>query len=311
MLALVLTLNPILEKWYWIKDFDKGKSFHVKDYGYTIGGGGINVAKVINGFNEQVMVMGFTGGDSGRHIEIQLANMGIAHKLIPIEEESTYTIRILGEDDIFTEIIEEGPSIAAEEVSKLYDSFNEFVCKWEHICISGDIPKGLPKDILYNLIILAKKYNKKFFLSTGGTYLEAGLKAIPYFLCLTKEELEAYLGCSIKSKLEIIQLGKNLSQDGIEVVIFFLSKEDVFVFKDGYIYMVRIPNIKIVNYAGVKDSMVGGYIASLMRKYDFEFTIKVSIACGLADAMTVEPGRVDMTDMKRIMKELVIIKAQF
>lgn len=310
-MALVLTLNPSLDKWYCIRDFDKGKSFHVKDYRYTVGGGGINVAKIINEFNEQVMVVGFVGGDSGRQIENQLDKLGINHKLISIEDESPYTLRIVSEDDIVTEIVEEGPTISLEEVSKLYRLFEEEVSKWDYICVCGDLPKGLPKDILYDLIILSKKYNKKFFLSAGGEYLKAGIDAVPYFVCLTKEELEDYLGCCVTSNLEAIQAGKYLAQDGIEVVMFFLGIGDVCVFYDGYIYMVRMPNIKAVNYTGIRDSIVGGYITSILRGYDFEFTLRVSIACGLANALVPEPGKVDIAEMKRIMNELVIIKSHF
>jgi len=308
-LALVLTLNPSIDKWYWIDGFDKGKSFRVKNYIYSISGGGINVAKIINEFNEQVMVMGFAGGDSGRHIENHLDKLGINHEFIPIEGESATTIRIVSEDSIVTEVVEEGPSVSAEEVSKLYRLFEEKVCKWDYICICEDLPKGLPKDILYDLIILSKKHNKKFFLSTGGVYLKSGIEAVPYFVCLTKEELEDYLGLSVKSNLEVIQAGKYLSQDGIEVVMFFLSVEDVCVFYDEYIYMIRMPNMKVVNYAGIRDSIVGGYITSLIRGYDFEFTLKVSIACGLANALIPEPGKIDIADMKRIMNDLVIIKS--
>lgn len=310
-LALILTLNPSLDKWYWIKDFHKGKSHKVNDFKYAVGGGGINVAKVINEFNEQVMVTGFAGGDTGRYIERELDKMGIYHRFVPIKEESKSTIRIISKYDVSTEIMEEGPYIHSEYVSKLYELFHELISKWDLICACGDIPKGLPIDILFNLIILAKKYNKKFFLSSKGEYLKSAIKAIPYFVCLTKEELEDYLGCSVESNLEIIQAGKYLSQDGIKIVMIFLGEEGVYVFFQGYIYMIRVPKIKIVNYESARDSMLGGYMASIMRDYDFEFTLRVSVACGLANAMELEPGKVDMATMKRIMNELVIIKSQF
>lgn len=310
-MALVLTLNPSLDKWYWIKDFYEGRSYKVRDMKYTVGGGGINVAKVIHEFNEQVIVMGFTGGDTGRHIEMELDRIGIPYSFISIKEESANTIRILSQNDVVTEIMEEGPYVYSEDVSKLYELYKELVPNGDLICACGDIPKGLPIDILYNLIILAKKYNKKFFLSSKGEYLRSGIKAIPYFVYLTKEELEDYLGCSVDSNMEIIQAGKYLSQDGIEIVMIYLDNEGVYVFFQGYIYMIRVPKVEVVNYANIRDSMIGGYMASLMRKYDFEFTLKVSVACGLANATVVEPGKIDMATMKKIMNELVIIKSQF
>ena len=66
-----------------------------------------------------------------------------------------------------------------------------------------------------------------------------------------------------------------------------------------------------MNPIGVRDSMVGGYIVSLMREYDFEFTLKMSVACGLSNGLVAEPGKVDMVSMKRIMNDLVIIRSQF
>ncbi len=57
--------------------------------------------------------------------------------------------------------------------------------------------------------------------------------------------------------------------------------------------------------------MVGGFVSALLRKYDFEFALKMAAACGAASVMEVEPGKFDMSNMKKIMNDVIITKSKF
>ncbi|HSH36136.1 PfkB family carbohydrate kinase, partial [Schnuerera sp.] len=90
-----------------------------------------------------------------------------------------------------------------------------------------------------------------------------------------------------------------------------LGEEGSIVFYNGYIYRIRVPKVNVVNPVGSGDAMIGGFVSSLYRDYDFEFSLKVAAACGTANAMEAETGKVDMHNMKRIMNDIVITKSKF
>ncbi len=311
VLVLVITLNPSIDRIYNVKELKTDKSYKVRDYQYTVGGKGINVARVLREFNEEVMVAGFIGSEGHTYIEKELDKMGIKHRFIPIKKETSSVIRILGEDNNYIEIIEEGTSISTDEFIQFYELYKELITEVDMVCGSGDLPFGLPDEIYRDLIIIAEEYNKKFFLDTSGEALKLGIRALPFFVKPNKEELEYYLGCSLESDLEIIQAGKFLSEDGIQIVMVSLGERGSMVFHNGYIYRIRVPQVDVISSIGAGDSMVGGFIASLIRDYDFEFALRVAAACGTANVMETEQGKVDMHNMKKIMNNIVITKSKF
>lgn len=179
------------------------------------------------------------------------------------------------------------------------------------ICACGDLGLGLPEEIYRDLVVLAKEYGRKVFLDTSGDALKLGIKALPFFIKPNKPELEEYLGCSIDTDRDIIQAGKYLSEDGIKIVLISLGEEGSMAFYDGYIYRIRVPKVETINPIGAGDSMVGAFVSALLRKYDFEFALKMAAACATANVMEVEPGKFDMNNMKRIMNNIILTKSKF
>lgn len=310
-LILTVSLNPSIGRRYNIKDFQLGKSFVATDIQYTAEGGGLNVMNVIKGFNVPVMVTGFLGGRNGDYIKKELDLMGIRQEFIPINEESRSSISIISENGISTKISERGPSISGNEVLAFYELYKEIIKEVDIICASGSLPHGLPPETYANLIIMAKEVGKKFFLDTSGEALKLGVDAKPFFVKPNREELEEIIGCKIQSEMELVQAGKYLAENDIEIVIISLGDEGSIAFHNGYIYRIRVPKIETINPAGSGDAMVGGFVASLYRDYDFEFALKVAAACGTANAMEKETGKVDMFNMKKIMKDVIITKSKF
>lgn len=310
-MTLIVNFNPSIDRWYKIEDFRLFGSYTTRDYTIVHGGKGINVAKVIKSFNEPVVVTGFVGGEGGNFIEEKLDKMDISHRFIRVKGETKNSIRILSSNGFYTEIEEKGSSISIDDAISFYKLYKELIFEHDIICICGDKGITLPTDIFKELIVLANEYNKKVFLNTSASLLKVAVEASPYFVKLNKSQMEEYLGCTVINDIDIIQGGKYLSEDGIQIVIITLGEEGLIAFHNQYIYRIRVPKVLIVNSIGAGDSMVGGFISGLLRNYDFEFSLKMTAACATANVMEVEPGKVDMNNMKKIMNEIIITKSSF
>lgn len=307
-MIVTITLNPSIDRRYIVDGFEKGKVFRAKDVQYTPGGKGLNVSKVIKAFNEPVMATGFLGGRSGDYIKEMLDKIGIKHKFIPINGETRSCLAILSDDGTQTEVLERGPSISGEEVLKFYDLYRNIIRDSEIICASGSLPQGLPVDTYRDLILMAKEQGKRFFLDTSGDALKYGIEASPFLVKPNKEELESLMGCLITSEEDIKRSVKYIMENGVEIVVVSLGKSGSMVFYDGYYYKVKVPSVEAVNPVGSGDSMIAGFAVSTLRDYDFEYQLKIAAACGTANAMEAETGKVDMANMKKIMNEIKIEK---
>ncbi len=64
-------------------------------------------------------------------------------------------------------------------------------------------------------------------------------------------------------------------------------------------YKVKVPEINTINPVGSGDSMVAGFAVSILRKYDLETMLRLAAACGTANAMEAETGRIDIDNVKK------------
>lgn len=305
-MILTITLNPSIDRRYVVDGFKKGRVFRAREVQYTPGGKGLNVTRVIKAFNEPVVATGFLGGRSGEYIKDQLDDMNIQHKFVDIRGETRSCIAILSDDESQTEVLEDGPYIFKEETLNFYELYTDIIKECEIICASGSLPKGLTSDTYRKLIDIAKEQNKKFILDTSGEALRLGVKGAPFLVKPNKEELEKFVGHSIINEYEIFKSAKHLLSEGINIVIVSLGSKGAMVISNDYAYRVKLPKVNAINPVGSGDSMVAGFAVALKRNYDFETMIRFASACGTANAMEAETGKVDIDNVKRLMKEIKI-----
>lgn len=307
-MILTITLNPSVDRRYVVNGFEKGKVFRAEEVQYTPGGKGINVTKVIKSLGEPVMATGFLGGRSGEYIKDELDSMDIQHNFIGINGETRTCIAILSEDKSQTEVLEGGPNISEEEIENFFEMYSDVIRDCEIICASGSLPEGLGMDTYRKLIDIAKEHEKKFILDTSGEALKLGAKGAPFLVKPNKEELEKLVGHNISNEDEIAEGAKHLLDKGINIVVVSLGSEGAMAFSGDYAYKVKVPKVNAVNPVGSGDSMVAGFSVSILRKYDFETMLRLAAACGTANAMERETGKVNIDNVRRIMKGIKIEK---
>jgi len=309
-MLLTITLNPSIDRRYSVNGFEKGKIFRTDGFQYTPGGKGINVAKVIKAFDEPVVATGFLGGRAGSFIKEKLDEMNITSEFISIKGETRSCIAILSDDGSQTEILEPGPLILQEDMEKFLYLYENLIKDADVICASGSLPRGLGVATYKVLIELANKQRKKFILDTSREALKQGIESKPYLIKPNKEELESLLGISICSENDIIKAAKYLINKGISIVAISLGKEGSLVVIDNYMYRVKTPKIDAVNPVGSGDSMIAGFAVSIKRNYDFEYMLRLAAACGTANAMEEETGKVDINKVNKLMNKITVEKVK-
>lgn len=303
-MILTVTLNPSIDRRYFVKDFNKDEVFRSTEVQYTPGGKGLNVSRVVKAFNEPLVATGVLGGLSGQFIIEKLDELDIKSKFVNIGANTRSCIAILSNDGSQTEVLEPGPKISQNELDDFYENYKKLVGESKIICGSGSVPQNAPIDIYKKLIEVAKEKDKKFILDTSGETLKEGMKASPFMIKPNKEELESIIGNSIDTEKEFIKAIKDIRKYGIELIIVSLGPDGSIVSYKDEIYRVEAPKIEAINPVGSGDSMVAGIAVGLIRGYDFEMLIKLATACGTANAMEKETGKVNINNVEKLMDKV-------
>ena len=299
-MILTVTLNPSIDRRYVVENFESGKVFRARDVQYTPGGKGLNVSRVIKDLGKDVIATGFLGGKSGEFISEKLDELDIENRFVQVSNETRSCLAIISNNGSQTEVLEPGPEIFQSELDDFYNEYREIIDECDIICASGSLPRNVPIDMYSKLIKIAKDKGKKFILDTSGEALVEGMKASPYMIKPNKEELEKILGTTISTERELVDGLKSLGRYNIDIIVASLGSEGSIVYYDDKIYRVSAPKIKAVNPVGSGDSMIAGFAVALEMGYDLETMVKFASACGTANAMEVETGKVNIENVHKI-----------
>ncbi len=299
-----VTLNPAIDTRYFIEDFKEGRLFRAEKTIKSPGGKGLNVTKVLKQLDADVVATGIIGGKNGEWIQENLKKLGIKEEFYVSSAETRVCIAVLAKHSE-TEILESGEELADSDLRAFEKKFMELVEKSDVITMSGSLPKGMEAGYYQKLVELVNRKGKKVILDTSGKSLLEGVKGKPYLIKPNFDELEYVLGESIDGRDKIKKAVEKLKNLGAQNVLVSLGGEGAIYFGEE-ILKITIPKIKINNTVGSGDSSVAGFAKGLDNGLELNEVLKLSMACGMSNAQSMETGKVIPEDVKEFMENITI-----
>lgn len=310
-MILTVTLNPAVDRSYRIDGFIAGERFRIFDTTETIGGKGINVAKILHHMNYKVFTTGFYGGFNGKYIMSYLDQIELPNRFIEINSESrNFSVINDLKNNKETILNEAGPRVSIEEQKLFLDSFesmlNEFNFEW--IVIAGSVPQNMPESIYYDLVTIGNKHNLKIIVDAKPPFLKKALKAKPYLIKPNRQEYMNLINMREWDMKQAISIGKDIAKEYNTKILLSLGEEgSIFIDQDDTIKIEFIP-IEIKNTIGSGDSLVAGYISGIIDGLDKESCLKRGTAYSLSNALKKGIGEIELDEVKELEKLVKIIK---
>lgn len=307
-MILIIDLNPVCKSIYNIKRIEKDIKIKSKKGIYNIGGNGLNVAQIIKKQNIDIFATGFLGGIKGRYIFEELIELDIYNKFTSIKEENKEIIILIQNEEIYAIIEEDSPNINRKEVKRFYKSYNESLEKSHFVCGLGELSRGMPEEIYFDLIQMAKSKEKNFILDTKGKELLYGLEAQPFMVKMDKNDLEEVGKIKLNNENEILTVASSIMEKGIELVVIDLKEEGMIVLNKDIGYRLKLSDEIRYNIGEDKGYTVAGFGIGISKKYDIETIIKLGQSMRIAYSLEKDLNNVNMGDIKKIMSKIQISK---
>ncbi|MGG4146519.1 1-phosphofructokinase family hexose kinase [Paenibacillus algorifonticola] len=289
-----VTLNPAIDKTYYVSSFAAGSVQRVARQIAEPGGKGNNAAKVIRQLGSDVAATGFIAGSNGSFIERGLAERGIHTSFVRGEGESRVCLNIIEQSSgRSTELLEQGPAMEEKQLSELKKTLRRLALQSSVVVLSGSLPPKAPEDLYAELIAIIRSTKAQAFLDASGAAFSSGLLALPYFIKPNEQELEQWLGKTELSEAEKIDGARQLASRGIAEVCVTLGGRGAIAFIDGEGYRVTPPAIRAVNTVGCGDSFVAGMAFALEHGGLPMERLRVAAAAASANAMSDKAGDID------------------
>lgn len=297
--ALILSLNPAIDRFLSLKQFEVGRVHRTSDFYYQAGGKSINVARALTALGHRVYLLGFAGGHNGSMIRRELLRERIKHRFIPIQGESRTCYVVLDcTQRVETVINESGPEISTAEYEALWSEFRLLLPHSKLLICSGSIPLGAPVDCYAHFIEAARLASIETFVDISGAPLQHALSAHPYLIKPNLDEAQELLGHNLTQETALEAAIEILSR-GVRLGVVTLAEAGAVAAWEGGSRLFLAPKVDVVNSVGSGDAFVAGCAAAYLSGSSYEEMVQYGVAAGAANA-TVGGGRISRTLVEQL-----------
>lgn len=261
------------------------------------GGKGTHVALALNEMGTKCEIAGFWAGPTGDWVQQQCRSYGITPHGPEVEgwTRTCLTISTDDPDAKETEILERGPEVTDQQVTRFLTDIDQRLHFAEAVSISGSWPAGVPEDIYTRISALADKHNTPLWVDTSGSWLSRALKAAPYGIHINRAEAE-----------ELFSAGKSIDEYVVQLRRFctFAAVTDgangLFLGYGDQIIHAKCRTDQIISTTGAGDCLLGGLLHSCTNPPEPETMARIAAACGTANCIHPELGMLTKEDVNKL-----------
>ena len=305
-MILIVNLNLAVDEIVHLDELRVGGVHRFERTVRQAGGKGVNIARVLGALNEDALLMGFLGGQSGDLIARQLQREEIRFAATPIQDESR-TCFILDDHATRTQTVinEAGPEVSTTELQLFMDDYARLVSASNLIVITGSLPPKLPPETYAQLIFTASEKRKPVLLDTSCVALRTALPAQPFIVKINSAEACELLGFNITGADSAASAARQLIAAGARHAMITLGADGAILNFEGVEYRIKPPRIEALNSVGSGDAVMAGLAAGLVRGLDAEEMARLAIAAGAANALR-GMGRTTAEEVFRLMQNVTV-----
>lgn len=301
-MLLIITPNPALDRTMVFPGLRLGAVQRTDEVVVAAGGKGLNVARAARGLGQPALICAPLGGLTGDLVARLAEGEGLAGRWARHQAGETRTCILLvdplGGDA--TALNESGPVLSPADWQAFAGTALAAAGGAGLCAISGSLPRGVPPAALGRLVADLVAAGRRVIVDTSGPALAAALAARPYAVKVNGAELGAILGRPIETVAAAAAALADLSARGIALAAVSLGADGALAAEAGAIWQAAPPPLAIVSTVGSGDSLLAGLAAGLLRGLPLPEALRLGVACGSADALTIGGGRIDMAEVQRI-----------
>ncbi len=254
------------------------------------GGGGINVARVIQRLGGDVTAVFPSGGVTGDLLCRLLQEEGVPSRPIRTAEETRedFTIFETSTRQQYRFVLP-GARLSEPEWRQSLDLLRSLDPAPDYIVASGSLPPGMPETYYAQIAEIATRMNAKAVVDTSGPALQAALDAGLHLIKPNLREFQQLVGLTTASEPALVTAGRELIASGrVEIIALSLGPDGALLMTRDEVLRAQGLPITPQSVVGAGDSFAAALIWSLAKKDPLETALRLAVAAG--SAALLRPG---------------------
>jgi 6-phosphofructokinase 2 len=254
------------------------------------GGGGVNVARVVERLGHKATALFPAGGEVGRQLRALVEKEGITAVAVAIDgetrEDFTVVEHVSGEEYRFVAM---GPALHEWEWRACLDAFETLPGPIDYIVASGSLPPGAPEDFYARVAALARGRGAPIVVDTSGPALKAALAHGVDLFKPSLREMRELTGRELADPASLVAAGRDFVDSGqARIVALTLGSQGAILATARGVWRAWPLPIKAVSTVGAGDSFLGAMVCALAGGADPTEAFRHGVAAG--SAALLAPG---------------------
>jgi 1-phosphofructokinase family hexose kinase len=253
--------------------------------------------------------MGFSAGIIGKKMEELLHLKGVKTDFIQVEGETRLDVHVIDEQNHGqSTLVVDTLLIKPVHIKELLKKYEAALEKAKAVITGGSLPKSMEKNILVDLVRMARERDIPVVLDTSGKYLLPALETRPNVIKPNRMELSTIAGKPVITVEDAYQAAhKILIKYGTEVIVTLGAADALAVLKDRS-YLIPMPKVdKVVSTAGAGDGVLAGIGYALAQRKPMEEGLKLGFAAAGAVIMTLSTADCRKADVEKLLPTIQLI----
>lgn len=308
-MVTTLTLNPCIDKTITFNNFCYGGTNKILSVRSDVSGKGVNVSIALHQLGIDTTCIGFNYSDGGMLVEKSLDQQGVPYDFVEVEGELRTNIKAFDQiSRVMTEFNENGRHVTESAIEKLYKKVEEYLDKTSILVLDGSVPEGVPADIYRKIIETANARGIKTILDAANSLLTEGIKASPYLIKPNKAEFEAAFGKKIETREEVIQISKEIIEQGVKYVCVSMGNEGAMLISEDETYIAPPLELDVRGVQGAGDSLVAGICMAIEKELGSEEMLRYGVAVASGSLLHEGTQLCDQNDFNKLYSKVIVEK---
>ena len=276
-----LTLNPAFDVHCQAEGFKPYSETIVEVISREAGGKGVNISRALkaNGVNNTAVVV--LGNENGEEFSRMLAVDGVTVYPITVSGRVRENITLHEQKNPETRISFGGSSVDKSIFSEVAEALGE-PSEDMIITLTGSIPSGISAKELLEMLRAYRAAGARVVIDSRSVALDEILAFKPWLIKPNKDEIEKYVGKTVKSPEDAACIGRELHKSGVENVLISLGGEGAVLTSEAGCFHACPQSVAVRSTVGAGDSTVAGFIDAYTKNIDTHGCLCRAVAFGTA-----------------------------
>lgn len=307
---LTLTMNPALDVSTSTDKVTDTHKLRCAAAQYHPGGGGINVARVLQRLGSNCLALYPAGGMNGQRLRQLLDQEQVRSQCLAIAGETRESFHVhetaSGQDFRF---VLPGPALSATEWQACLDVVSALPApSW--VVASGSLPPGVPADFYAQLTRLARARGSRVVLDSSGPALAAALAEGVHLIKPSLRELRELTGLPLETDPQRLAAARTIIAAGqAQIVALSLGEGGAMLVTAEQALRASAVPVAVASTIGAGDSFVGGLVWALSRQTDLAQAFGFAMGSAAAALLSAGTALCQPADVERLSRQVRITPA--